>query len=103
MGNQDPEWVPKAASQKDLEATWISPDDLQESYSAGKIAIQESTDACLAFGCGAEWETDQLSEDDEDDESSDDFIFNPLTAPLIEVTVQRGDKKLPDQLMVLRP
>lgn len=95
-----PAWVPKTASGKDLEATWISPDDLQKIYSGGKLLIQKSTDACLAFGCGAEWETDHLSEDDE---LSDDFIFNPLTAPLIEITVRWGDQTLPDQLMVLKP
>lgn len=99
-----PEWVPKSTSKEDLESTWISPDELQKSYSSGKLDISESTEAVLAFGCGSAWDITQPGEEGEqDDELSADMDFNPLTPPLIEVTIKRGDRILPHELMVLEP
>lgn len=109
-----PAWIGKTASKKELEATWISPDDLQESYSKGELFIQESTEACLLIGFGADWDPSLLSEEDEDDEdddgeddgedeASDQSIFKPLTEPLIEIAIKRGSKELPNELSLLKP
>ena len=99
-----PAWVSKEVSQQELEATWISPDDLQESYSQGKMSFEESTSAVVALGCGVDWTPAQLAEDDDQlDESPDSLIFDPLTPPLIEVEIQRGAKALPDKLSSLTP
>ena len=99
-----PAWVSKSVSPKDLEATWISPDDLQESYSQGKIAFEKSTDAFFVLGCGADWTPAQHTEDDDQIvEEPEGLIFDPLTPPLIEVQIQRGARVLPVELFNLAP
>jgi len=112
-----PAWVGKTASKKELDATWISPDDLQVSYSKGKLSIQESTEVCLLIGFGADWDPSLLGkedeeeefdedEDDEDEdegEASDQSTLNPLTEPLIEIAIERGSKELSNQFSILKP
>lgn len=105
-----PAWVGKRVSKKQLDATWISPDDLQVSYSKGELLIHESNEACFLIGFGADWDPSLLSKegeeeefDEDEDEASDQSILNPLTEPLIEIAIDRGSKELPNQLSILKP
>jgi len=99
-----PEWVSKKVSKEDMEATWISPDHLQSSYSQGSLAVEESTSALLAFGCGTDWEPGYSEyDDDQADAKGDELIFDPMTPPLMEIPIQRGANSLPDELVVFVP
>lgn len=100
-----PGWVPKTTSDEELEATWISPDEMQESYSGGEMSVEESTEAWFALGCGADWYpgADLIDEDDSDDEASVSKIFDPMVRPLITANIARGKSSLPNEILVIKP
>lgn len=100
-----PAWVPKGVSKEELEATWISPDDLQESYSVGELSVQRSTEAWFALGCGSDWYpgANLIEEDDSEDEATNSVVFEPMSRPLITVNVRRGQAALPSELLILKP
>lgn len=99
-----PEWVPKAVSEDELESTWISPDELQESYSNGEASGPQSTEAWLALGCGSNWYPGaDIIEGDTEDRAADSLVFNPMARPLITAQITRGDKILPSEILTLRP
>lgn len=99
-----PEWVSKNVKKEDLEVTWISPDQLQSSYSEGVLAFEESSRALLAFGCGTDWEP-RFSGDDDDqaDSKEDELIFDPMSPPLIEIEIKKSSSSWPDELVSFAP
>ncbi|MEA5474275.1 hypothetical protein VB716_08580 [Synechococcus sp. CCY9201] len=106
IGENDdyPEWVSNKVSEKELEETWISPDELQSSYMRGKLAFEESTIAWLAIGCGEDWYPGQLEDDDQGHNKEEDGgIFDPMSRPLIEIEIEKEAKVLPDELLTLAP
>lgn len=100
-----PKWILKSVLQEDLEMTWISPDDLQESYSRGDLLdIQKSTSAWFAFGSGHDWRPGQncFNDDEIDEEIEHKNQFNTTTAPLIQVKFNRNASIIPDELNELK-
>ena len=100
-----PKWIPGSALLEELELTWISPDDLQESYSRGDLLdIQKSTSAWFAFGSGRDWRPGQncFNDDELDEEIEHENIFNTKTAPLLQVKVNRNESIIPDELNELK-
>ena len=100
-----PAWVPKGIGEEELEATWISPNDILESYSRGELSIPASTEAWFALGCGSDWYpgANLIEEDDSEDEASNSVGFKPMNRPLITVNVRRGQATLPSELLILKP
>lgn len=99
-----PAWLPSDIEPSILEATWISPDELQESYTKGTLQIPKSRTALLALGCGSEWSPDiEPEEGEEDDEEESASPFAPLNPPLMEIEINRDDDALPQELSILKP
>jgi hypothetical protein len=98
-----PAWVSPGA---DVEACWITADQLQESYAQGRRLRQGGNEIRLELGCGLDWDPRHDSEQFPDEDPEDGSLSYPDGhQPIVQLSIgpdsEHDSKQLKDLLQVL--
>jgi hypothetical protein len=96
-----PSWVSQEA---DVEACWLSAEQLQESYALGRRLRQGNRPVRLELGCGLDWDPSHDSEQCPDEElETGGMTFSDGHGPLISISIDPETAGVPDELKRLGP
>lgn len=96
-----PEWVP--TTQEWDEHLWIHSDRIQESYTKGRVIHAPSSVACIAVGCGSEWDPAEPDNQLDPEDHTDWDEFPETMGPLLKIEVSRDAEQVPAKLEALLP
>lgn len=96
-----PSWVSPEA---DVEACWLSAEQLQESYAYGRRLRPGNRPIHLELGCGLDWDPRHDNEQCPDEELKEgNMTFSDGHGPLISIAIDSEAGDMPDKLKRLSP